>query len=91
MAACERRPVFSDEKHRIVALHQEGKSTSVIATTVGRSRSVVQRIHARFKSSGSTESKPKTSRPRKTSLRRDRLMVRMSMMNRFKTVDEISR
>ncbi|XP_029644825.1 uncharacterized protein LOC115218944 [Octopus sinensis] len=60
MAACERRSVSCDEKQKIVCLHQKGKTNSVIATTVGRSRSVVQRIVARFKSSGSSDAKPKT-------------------------------
>ncbi|XP_014782355.1 uncharacterized protein LOC106877838 [Octopus bimaculoides] len=92
MAACQRRLVSCDEKQRIVCPHQEGKSNSVIATTVGRSRSVVQRIVTRFKSSGLIDAKPKTGRPRKASPRRDRIIVRMSLKeDGFRSAAEISR
>ncbi|XP_014772988.1 uncharacterized protein LOC106871172 [Octopus bimaculoides] len=91
MAASVRRLVSCDENQRIVCLHQEGKSNSVIVTTVGRSRSVVQRVVARFKSSGSTDAKPKSGRPRKTSPRQDHVMIRMSLKDRFKSAIEISR
>ncbi|XP_029656997.1 uncharacterized protein LOC115231043 [Octopus sinensis] len=91
MSACESRPVSCDEKQKIVCLHQEGKSNSVIATTVGRSRSVVQGIVARFKSSGLINTKPQTGRPRETSTTQDRIIVRMSLRDWFKSAAEISR
>ncbi|XP_029652759.1 uncharacterized protein LOC115225894 [Octopus sinensis] len=91
MAACERRLVSCDEKQRIVCLHQEGESNSEIATTVGRSRSIMQQIVARFKSSESTDAKPQTGRLRKTSPRQDRIMARTSLKDTFKSAAEISR
>lgn len=91
MAPAKRRPVSSPEKQRIVDLHKDGKSTCDIVDLVGRSSSVVKRIVAKFKTSGSIESSPRTGRPRKTSPRDDRVMARMSLENRFKTAAEISR
>ncbi|XP_029643472.1 uncharacterized protein LOC115217893 [Octopus sinensis] len=84
----DRCPVI--KKLHIVCLHKYGKSNSVIATTVGRSRSAVQRIAANFKSSGTKDAKPKTGRPRKTLPRQDRIMIRMSLKDRFKSATEIS-
>ncbi|XP_076066131.1 uncharacterized protein LOC143039773 [Oratosquilla oratoria] len=91
MAADKRRPVSSQDKQRIVDLHKDGHSNGVIAERIGRSVSVVQRIVAQYKSRGSIISAPKTGRPRKTSVKQDRLMVRLSRKDRFKSAAEISR
>ena len=91
MAADKRRPVTSQDKQRIVDLHKDGHSNVVIAERIGRAVSVVQRIVAQFKSSGSLNSPPKTGRPRKTSVKQDRLMVRLARQDRFKSAAEISR
>ena len=52
--------------------------------------SVVQRIVAQFKATGSTISTPKTGRPRQTSTKQDRIMVKMSIKDRFNSAAEIS-
>ena len=62
MAPAKRRPVSSPEKQRIVDLHNDGMSTYDIVDLVGRSNSIVQHIVAKFKTSGSIESSPRTSR-----------------------------
>lgn len=91
MAADKRRPVSTPDKQRIVDLHKDGHSNGEIAGRIGRSVSVVQRIVAQYKSTGAIISPPKTGRPRKTSVKQDRLMVRLSRKDRFKSAAEISR
>lgn len=91
MAADKRRSVSSQEKQRVIDLHKDGHSNVGISKKIGRSVSVVQRIVALFKSTGSTVSPPKTGRPRKTSVKEDRIMVRLSLKDRFKSAAEISR
>lgn len=80
--ACERR--------NYLVIKKEGKSNYVVTTTVKRSRSVVQRIVARVMSLGSTEDKPQTGRPHKSSSRQYCIMVRLSLKGRFKSAAEIS-
>ena len=91
MAAAKRRPVSTQDKQRIADLHKGGHSNGVIAERIGRSVSVVQRIVSQYKSTGSFISPPKTGRPCKTSVKQDRLMVRLSQKDRFKSAAEISR
>ncbi|XP_076057331.1 uncharacterized protein LOC143034872 [Oratosquilla oratoria] len=91
MAPAKRQQVSEAERNRIVSLHKDELSLSEISRAIGRSRSIVQRIVARFKQSGNVKTLPKTGRPRKTNAREDRTMVRQSMQDRFKTAAEISR
>ena len=64
MAAGKRRQVSSIEQRRIVGLHQDGKSTCEVVRIVRRSDNVLKLIVAKFKSSGSIESSPRSGRPR---------------------------
>lgn len=91
MAAKQRRPVSVEEKQLIIHLHSNGKKTSEIVDTVGRSPSVVKRIVAHFKQSGSVAAAPKSGRPRITTAQQDRLIVKMSLKDRFNTAAKISR
>ena len=79
MAVCIRRPASSEEKQRIVDLHQEGKLTYVIASIVGRSTSVVKRIVAKFKCSESTESALRYGRHRKMPSMHVRVTILMTL------------
>ena len=56
-----------------------------------RSKSVVGRVVKSYNDTGKIFSAFKTSRPRKTSAREDRIMQRMSLKDRFKSCTEIKR
>ena len=60
-------------------IHKVGKTIWNIVDLVGKSSSIVKRVAAKFKTSGSIESSPSTHRPLKTSPGDDRVMVRMSL------------
>ena len=79
------------DKQRIDDLHKDGHSNGEIAGRIGRSVSAVQRIVAQYKSTGAIISPPKTGRPRKTSVKQGRLVVRLSCKDRLKSAAEISR
>ena len=83
MVADKRRAVPHHEKQRIIDLYKDGHSNKVIAERIGRSVRVVQRIVAQFKATGFIISPPKTGIPRKTSLREDRLIARLSLKRRL--------
>ena len=83
-----KRVQVSDVEKNILSLHKDNLSLSDISRATGRSRSVVQRI-SRFKQSGNALSK--IGRPRKITVREDRMMARQSLQDRSKTAAEISR
>ena len=90
MAPAKRVQVSVAEKN-ILSLHKHNLSLSEISRATGKSRSVVQRIMSRCKQSGDVKALPKTGRPRKTTVRGNRMMVRQSLQDQFKTAAEISR
>ena len=91
MSSTTRQQVTLADKNRIVSLFQDRKSLSEISTAIGRSRSIVQRIVARYKQFRTVDALPKTGRPPKTTPREDRSIVRKSMNDRFNTAAQISR
>ena len=91
MAPVTRCRMSSPERNRVLSLHKEGKSLSEISSMIGRARTNVQRIIAKFKHCGHVKSGKKTGRPPKTTPKEDRKIVRMSMVDRFKTAAEIAR
>ena len=64
------------EKGIIVALRDEGKSLADISSKLGRSRSCVSKFLTRKAESGSIDHAPVPGRPRKTTPRTDRKIVR---------------
>lgn len=74
---------------KIVALHEELYSQREIAIRVGCSSSAVGEIIKKYRETGSVEDRKIPGRHRKTSARQDRLIVRKSLVNRFKTAPEI--
>ena len=67
------------EEKKLIYLHKEGKSYSEIAGIIRRSKSAVYRVISR------------TSRPPMTTKREDRMIVKMSLKDRFDTTTSISR
>ena len=86
-----RMRVSEREKELIIGHYMENNSMSLTATIVRRSKSVVGRVIKRYYEENSLAEKKKTGRPRKTTIREDREIVRMSMKDRFETAASISR
>lgn len=84
------KQMSNEEKIKIVALAEVGLSSREIAKRVRCHQSTVVRIIRKSRSQGSTERKKGTGRNRKTNPRLDRMMMRLSLENRFKTANEIS-
>ena len=72
-------------------LHKEKHTIREISERVKRFKSVVGRVVKSYNNTGKIVSAFKTSRPRKTSAREDRIMQRMSLKDRFKSCTEIKR
>ena len=91
MEAKARNCLSREEIKLILANHEEGKSYSEIAGIVRRSKSVVYRVISRFKADKKLEPKLRTGRPPMTTKREDRMIVKMSLKDRFNTATSISR
>ena len=72
MASVIRHKMSSPERNRVMSLHNDGKSLSEIADIIGRARTNVQRIIAKYKQYGNIERRKKTGRPHKTTPKEDR-------------------
>eukprot|EP01031_Cornospumella_fuschlensis_P025971 gene25971-31363_t len=70
------------EKIRIFNLHASGRSCRAIAKTVGRSRKAVGKVVENWTANQSLERLPGSGRPRKSSDRDDRLIIRLLEDNR---------
>ena len=79
-----------EEKKLILANHEEGKSYSEIAGIAPWSKSVVYRVISRFQADKTLEPKPRTGRPPMTTKRENRMIVKMSLKDRFDTATSIS-
>ena len=78
-------------RQAIVKLHNEKHTIREISEKVKRSKSVVDRVVKSYNDTGKIVSAFKTGRLRKTSVREDRIMQRMSLKDRFKSYTEIKR
>lgn len=70
------------QRGKILGLHEAGWSARKIAKKLGCDRRTVDRILIKFAKTGSVNSLPKSGRPRKTSPRDDRSIVRSSLISR---------
>ena len=80
-----------EEKKNILANHEESRSYSEIAGIVRRSKSVVYRIIRRFKADKTLEPNPRTDRPPMITKGKDRMIVKISLKDRFDTATSIYR
>ena len=84
------RPRISVENRaKIVILAEEGYSQRAIASRVGCSQRSVCEIIKKHTETGEVRDRKIPGRPRKTTSREDRLIVRKSMTDRFKTAPQI--
>ena len=89
MAKCQK--LDYSVRQAIVKLHKEKHTIREISEKVKRSKSVVGRVVKSYNDTGKIVRAFKTSRPRKTSAREDRIMQRMSLKDRFKSCTETKR
>ena len=80
-----------EEKKLILANQEKSQSYSEIAGIVRSSKSVVYRVVNRFKADKTLGLKPRTGRPPMTTKQEDRMIVKMSLKDRFDTAISISR
>ena len=65
------------------------RSTAEVADTFNVSHRQVQRIRKRYEETGDVFDKPRSGRPRKTTVREDRLLARKSKASPFSTAAEL--
>ena len=90
MEAKARNCLTREDKKPILANHEECKSYSKIAGIVQRLKSVVYRAISRFKANKTLEPKPRTGKPPMTTKREDRMIVKISLKDRFDIAKSIS-
>src|ERR1700729_1953477 len=74
------------DRARIIALWQEGLSRHQIANRLNFVRSTVSRIISRYEETGEVHSRPRSGRPRVTSIREDRYIAQSARRYRLITV-----
>ena len=89
MAASRR--LTHDDRVKIVVLREEGYSLAEIAARVRCSKSGVSKTLSRVRVTGSVNDRKRSGRPRITSPRDDRALVKMSLQNRRLTSTELKR
>ena len=80
-----------ESRIRILVLKEEGYSGSQIAARVGCNRRTVTRILQKFKKTGDIRHRKRSGRPRKSTVRQDRVLRRVSLSNRKLTSPELLR
>ena len=76
---------------QVLVLHEEGYSSPQIAAKVGCNQSTVVRLLQKHKHTGSTKDRQRSGRPRKSTAREDRALIRTSLCNRKLTSPELLR
>lgn len=74
-----RRPGLSkNDRYIALGLLQAGTSAAAVSRRLGCHERTIHRLQARFRETGSTDDKARSGRPRKTTPREDRFIVRSS-------------
>lgn len=74
---CERnREIPNSVRKIVIDLWRKGKSYSMIATTIGKTRATIQYIVKQFKTTGSYKIKPRSGRPKKLTVREEASLLR---------------
>ncbi len=84
------KELSEDLKKRIVALHKDGVGYKKIAKTLKLSCSTVAKTIQRFNRTGSTQNRPRHSRPKKLSARAQRHIQRLCLGNRHMSAASIA-
>lgn len=78
------------ERGRIIGLLEAGISQTKVALKVNRSRNAVQRVWKRWLETGKNEAMPRSGRPRNSTLRDDRRLMKVIRLNRMSSYKSIS-
>ena len=74
-----------ENRERCVGMLQAGMSQNAVAATVGTSQKTISLLWRRFQTTGSTDDRPRSGRPRVTTPREDRQIRLLHLRNRFLT------
>ena len=81
----------TEDRAWMVILHEEGYSSRQIAAKVGCNQSTVIRVLQKHKETGNTKDRHRSGRPKKSTKRDDRVLIRISLGNRKLTSPELLR
>lgn len=84
------RPTGIGVRHRILAYADTGLSQTAIAARIGVRRETVNRILKRNQQTGSVDPGKSTGRPRVSTVRDDRVLVRLARQDRFKSCNVLT-
>ena len=83
------RKVHVETRTRALVLVEEGYSYRAVGTRLGISHKTVFRIVHKHRQTGSVGDKPRSGRPKSTTPRQDRILIRKSLGNRRLTAPEL--
>ena len=86
-----RRGMTFEQRDRAIGILTAGMSARDIARHFQRHESTISRQLNRFQQSGKVANRPKSGRPRKTTLREDRFLTTSSRRNRFLSSRKLNR
>ena len=78
-----RRRLSTDSRWQIIGSHRAGLSTRQIAREFNINQSQVSRLLQRWRQTGGVDDRQRSGRPRLTSARQDRALLRTARQNRF--------
>ena len=81
----------NQQRARALGMVEAGVDQSAVARTFGVHRSTITRLVRRYRETGTVNDRPRSGRPRATTLRQDRTMRVMHLRNRFKTATSTAR
>ncbi|CAJ1071497.1 hypothetical protein CRYPA_288 [Xyrichtys novacula] len=84
-----RRQLSAAICNRIVGMRQAGAKQNAIATALGITQGAVSKILKRHRQTGVPTPRPRSGRPRKTTVREDRYLHRLSRTGRTKTSTQL--
>lgn len=84
-----RRKLSIAERWQAIGMKNAGMSNRQIAANFGVNNSVISRLVARHRQTGSIEDRPRSGRPRKTTPREDRFLARQARLHPFSTAGQL--
>ena len=82
-------PKISPDVKLLIINNLKSKGPAEVATTFNVSKRQVERIRERYRETGEVHDKPRSGRPRKTTPREDKMLVRQSKAHPFCTSKEL--
>jgi len=77
--------LHQDEQERAIGMLRAGMSQTAVANHFNASRMTMYRLMVRLRNTGTTSDRPRSGRPRATTLRQDRQIRLIHLRNRFET------